>query len=130
MIADTSFLIDVMASNPSALRKARELENSGSPISVGAPTIFELFVGIALSKKSGEEKSRVVSTVASLPQLPLDFSSSSEGGVIYAKKLWAGSRIDPEDAMLAGIAKRQGEAILTRNTKHFSGIEGVRVETY
>ncbi len=118
-----------MANEPSAVAKARHLEKQ-SPLLVGAPTIFELFVGISLSKKAAEEKDRVVSVMESLPQLPLDFASSSEGGLIYGKKLSAGLKIDPEDAMLAGIAKVHGEAILTRNIKHFSGVEGVAVETY
>jgi len=32
--------------------------------------------------------------------------------------------------MLAGIARVKAEKVLTRNIKHFSGIEGVALETY
>jgi tRNA(fMet)-specific endonuclease VapC len=38
--------------------------------------------------------------------------------------------IDPEDAMLAGISKVRNEPIITRNVRHFSNIDGVKVETY
>ena len=41
-----------------------------------------------------------------------------------------GRDIDPEDAMLAGMARVRAEKVLTRNVKHFSGIEGVTVEIY
>jgi len=41
-----------------------------------------------------------------------------------------GSMVDPEDAMIAGIAKVHSERVLTRNRKHFQGIEGVNVESY
>ena len=113
-----------------AIDKAREVELKGSTISVGAPSIFELFAGVALSRKSEEEKDRIMFTIAALPQIPLDFQSARTGGLIYGRKAKAGSMVDPEDAMLAGIAKTRGEAILTRNVKHFTGIEGVNVETY
>lgn len=83
-----------------------------------------------MSKKTEEEKIKIISVLASLPQLPLDFQSACVGGFIYGEKIKAGSNVDPEDAMLAGIAKVHGEAIITRNVKHFAGIEGVTVECY
>ena len=130
MLADTSFLIDIMVNEPSAVRKATEIERSGSTISVGSPTIFELYVGLALTKKVEEERSKIVSVLASLPQLPLDFPSASAGGLIYGDKIKAGSKIDPEDAMIAGIARVHRETIVTRNVRHFEGIEGVTIERY
>ena len=129
MIADTNFIIDVMAKKPQALKKAAEVEKRDS-ISVGSPTVFELFVGVALSKKSEEEASKIMATIASLSHLPLDFLSARSGGLIYGEKAKSGVKMDPEDAMLAGIAKVQGEGVLTRNVKHFKGIEGVDVEDY
>ena len=37
---------------------------------------------------------------------------------------------DPEDAMIAGIAKVHGEAVITRNVRHFVNIERVEIEKY
>ena len=87
-------------------------------------------MGISLSKKAEEEKSKIVSVLASLPQLPLDFQSACEGGSIHGNKIKTGFRIDPEYAMLAGIAKVHRENMVTRNIRHFEGIEGVSVEVY
>ena len=39
-------------------------------------------------------------------------------------------QIDPEDAMIAGIARTNKQRIITRNVKHFSDIEGVEIENY
>jgi predicted nucleic acid-binding protein len=130
LIADTSFLIDIMANEPSAVGKAKEIEGRGLPLFVGSPTVFELCVGVALSGKAEKEKIKIVSIITSLPQLSLDFKSACAGGTIYGDKFKTGSEIDVEDAMLAGIAKIRGEPILTRNIKHFSGIEGVTIEHY
>lgn len=38
--------------------------------------------------------------------------------------------INIEDIMLAGIALTHNESIITRNIKHFSKIEGLKIETY
>ena len=130
MLADTSFLIDVMVGDEAAIDKAKEIEAKGMPLVVSAPTIFELYVGLSLSSKVKEEKARILSVIESLPFLALDAKSSKEGGLIYGDKKRMGSTIDPEDAMVAGIARVHGEKVLTRNVKHFQGIEGVEVESY
>lgn len=38
--------------------------------------------------------------------------------------------IDPEDAMIAGIALLSNETILTKNVEHFSRIRNLKIETY
>lgn len=130
MLADTSFLIDLMVGDKAAVEKAREIEAKGTPLIVSAPTVFELYVGIFLSRKAEEGKARVLVVLESLPFLPLDVESSKAGGRIYGEKKRMGSTVDPEDAMVAGIARVHGEKLLTRNLKHFQGIEGVDVESY
>ncbi|OGD58853.1 hypothetical protein A3K78_01495 [Candidatus Bathyarchaeota archaeon RBG_13_52_12] len=130
MIADTAFLIDLMVGDEAAVEKARDVESRSIPITVTAPSVFELIVGLSLSEKPEEEKTRIMGFLESLPFLPLDSESAKEGGRIYGDKRRAGSQINPEDAMIAGIAKVHGERVLTRNAEHFRGVEGVSVEPY
>jgi tRNA(fMet)-specific endonuclease VapC len=130
LLADTSFLIDLMVGDKAAVEKAREIEAKGTPLIVSAPTVFELYVGIFLSRKAEEGKARVLVVLESLPFLPLDVESSKAGGRIYGEKKRMGLTVDPEGAMVAGIARVHGEKVLTRNLKHFQGIEGVNVESY
>jgi len=130
MLADTSFVIDIMSNESAALRKAQELEKAGTAVLIGSPSIFELFVGVALSRKPTEERMKIAAILESLAQLPLDFNSAKTAGAIYGEKIKAGTQIDPEDAMIAGIAKTNKQRIVTRNVKHFSNIEGVEVENY
>jgi len=130
LLADTSFLIDLMVGDKAAVEKAREIEAKGTPLIVSAPTVFELYVGISLSRKAEEGKARILVVLESLPFLPLDVESSKAGGRIYGDKKRMGSTVDPEDAMVAGIARVHGEKVLTRSLKHFQGIEGVNVESY
>lgn len=130
MIADTSFLIDVMRGDTGAIAKAEELDKGGIPIYLTPITVFELYVGIGLSMKSSKEKEAVHSVISSMSVLPLEFDSASQGGLILATRKRSGITIEPEDAMIAGIVRLYRETILTRNTDHFSGIEGIRTEGY
>ena len=130
MLADTTFIIDVMKQNRDAIQKAKGLSDASISILVGTPTIFELYVGVGLSVRSIEEREKVLSVLKSLPHLSLDAGSASKGGVIYAQRIREGAKIDPEDAMLAGIAIQNNEPLLTRNRKDFTGISDLKLEHY
>ena len=130
MLANTTFIIDVMRNDSSAVRKAKDLADASASILVGTPTIFELYIGVGLSVRSGEEKEKVLGILKSLPHLPLDSPSASRAGIIYAQRVKERIMIDPEDAMLAGIAIQNNEPLLTRNRKHFTGIPDLKLETY
>jgi len=130
VLADTSFLIDLMQDDEAAKAKAEKLVSESVPVMVGTPTIFELYVGVGLAIKSSEERERVLDVVRALTQLPLDASSAARAGIVYAQKMREGVRIDAEDAMIAGIALENRQTLLTRNVKHFGGIPGLKVEGY
>ena len=130
MLADTSFIIDLMIRDADAVQKAREMEAKSLPLIVSAPTVFELYVGLSLSSKPEEEKTKILAVLQSLPFLPLDYESAQAGGKVYGDKKRSGHTLDPEDAMIAGIAKVHGKKLLTRNLRHFQGIEGVNVVPY
>lgn len=129
-MADTNFIIDIMRQDRNAVQKARDLSDASISVLVGTPTIFELYVGVGLSMRTGEEKQKVLSVLKSLPHLSLDAESASKGGAIYAQRVREGMKIDPEDAMLAGIAIQNNEPLLTRNRKDFAGISDLKLESY
>ncbi len=130
MLVDTTFLIDLMRGDGDARAKAEELVSRSVPMMVGTPTVFELYIGVGLAIKSSEEREKILDVLRSLTQLPLDTPSAAKAGTVYAQKAREGARIDPEDAMIAGIALENRQTILTRNLKHFSGISGLKVEGY
>jgi len=130
LLADTTFVIDIMKNDTSAVRKGKDLSDASVSILVGTPTIFELYIGVGLSVRSSEEREKVLSTLRSLPHLSLDAASASKAGIIYAQRVKEKTKIDPEDAMLAGIAIQNNEPLLTRNRKDFAGIPELKLETY
>ncbi len=119
-----------MKNDTSAVQKAKELSDASISILVGTPSIFELYVGVGLSVRHGEEREKVLDILRSLPHLSLDAASAAEAGIIYAQRVKEKAKIDPEDAMLAGIAIQNKEPVLTRNRKDFAGIPRLKCETY
>ncbi|MGP6208036.1 PIN domain-containing protein [Cuniculiplasma sp. SKW3] len=130
MIADTTFIIDIMKSNKEAIEKAEEIEKSGGNIAVTSISIFELFVGIGLSIKQDQERYKIAQVLNGLSIISFDEDSAREAGRIFAQKRRNGSTIDPEDSMIAGICAKKNEILITRNLKHFSDIENVKIESY
>jgi len=119
-----------MKKDEAAVRKARDLSDASVSVLVGTPSIFELYVGVGLSVRSSEEKEKILSILRSLPHLPLDGASATRAGLIYAQRVREKTKIDPEDAMLAGIAIQNNVPLLSRNRKHFAGIPELKLETY
>jgi tRNA(fMet)-specific endonuclease VapC len=130
MIADTSFLIDIMKSDKEAIKKAEEIEKKGNTIAVTSISIFELFVGVSLSIKQDRERNKINTILKGLPIISFDEDSAIEAGKIFAQRRKDGSTIEPEDSMIAGICSRRNEILITRNIKHFNDIEGLRIESY
>jgi tRNA(fMet)-specific endonuclease VapC len=130
VIADTSFIIDIMKSKKEAIEKAEEIEKSGGTIAVTSISIFELFVGIGLSIKQDQERYKIARVLNGLSMISFDEDSAREAGRIFTQKRRNGSTIDPEDSMIAGICAKRNEILITRNLKHFSDIENVKIDSY
>lgn len=130
MILDSSFIIDLMEGLPEAVEKLRRLNQLKENCFITSITIFELWSGIAQSDKPEQEKRKVLDILESQLILNFDKPSAEEAGKIDGMLTKQGMTIDPEDSMIAGIAKMYNKAILTRNVKHFQRVQGIQIETY
>ncbi len=86
MIADTTFLIDMMIGDSSAVEKGKELERDGVHVSITSVSIFELYVALNMSTKPIEEKNKIDRVLGNVVVHSLDFDSSSEAGKIFVEK--------------------------------------------
>ena len=130
MILETTMIIDLMDKLPSAIDKMEQLQRRREKIFISTVSIFELWTGIAQSQHPEKEYSKVIQILNSQQILDLTQTSAQEAGKINGNLWKNGAMIDPEDCMIAGIAKSLGETVLTRNLKHFGRIEGLSIETY
>jgi len=129
MILDTTAIIDFLRGEPKIIEKIKNLEEKNVPIYLTSISVFEIWQGVKdlLDEKKREKINNLLEATANFS---LDISAAKEAGSIHASLKKEGIIIDPEDSMIAGIAKINREKILTRNIKHFQRINGIMIETY
>ncbi len=130
MMLDTGFIIDLMKEDSSAIEKLKKLALNKENYEVSTPTIFELYVGIALSRRSEEERDNVLKILSDFVVVPLSLAQAEKAGEIHGSLIKSGQEIDVVDSMIAGSALLENETVLTRNVRHFSRVKGLRVESY
>ena len=128
MILDTSAIIDFFRGNAAIRTKLQALEEDGTVFSTTVISVVEMFRGIDVSNR--EKVKELDEYFGGVELLALTPESAREAGIISSMLRGTGLLIEPEDCMIAGIAKTKGEPILTRNTKHFERIRGLKIETY
>ena len=111
-----------------AIRQKMEEEREAYRISIA--TIFELWAGIAASKKSEVERMKVLDVLSDIDVVDLTRPIAEKAGEIHGILIKNGEGIDNIDAMITATALLENEAVLTRNIKHFTRVKGLKVETY
>jgi len=123
-IVDTCFLIDLMKGDHGAMAMTK-LHN---PLKTTAISNAEFLYGAKMSskKRAGEVAEKFLRF---FPVIPLD----AEAAVIYADIAHGlsgrGRHISTFDELIAAIAIRNNEPLLTRD-RHFSAIDGLDVISY
>ena len=130
MILDTCFLIDLMNQREQAISKLIELEERNEAQKISTISIVELFQGSVRCNNTKKEKEKILFVYQNLLLQTLDEKSAQKSGEIFGEMINKGTPIELADAIIAGTAIVHNEKVLTRNTKHFSRIEGLKIETY
>ena len=126
---ETSFIIDFLRGKENARIFLKKLGESRDIATITAPTIMEIISGAEL-EESKREKKEILNLLNTLTILPLDESSSILAGEIEAKLAMGGETIPPIDIMIAAIAIENNEVLATKNEKHFSRINNLKITTY
>ena len=129
MILDTNFLIRLYQGEERAFEKALEMHEQGEIPRVPSPVIQELEYGAAFL--DDEERRRKVRNVSRMyPKVDMTLFDHRRAGKLHARADRAASGddagIDGIDPMIAAIAERYDEPVLTENTDDF---EALGVET-
>ena len=130
MIADTTFIIDLMKKNPRALKKLKEIENKKERQIITTPTVFELVVGITMSSYPNKEKSKVLEILKNFSIIPFTLEDAWLSGEILGDLYKNGEPIDIVDCQIAGTALHHDQVVITRNTRHFERVVDLAHETY
>ncbi len=99
-------------------------------IKVPAPALFELEYGTAKSQKPQLQRDFIDAVVLKLEILPLDYPSAKAAGMLRSSLEGKGNLIGPYDLLIAGIAIANNLTVITRNTREFARVPGLRVENW
>lgn len=120
-VADTDVLIDFLAGKgKSAERVARELDGGELVMTVIAR--FELLSGM-----TGRSQEALSALLEAVPALPLDSPAADRAAEVRRNLERSGQPIGMGDSLIAGIVLAVGGDLLTRNTRHFSRVNGLRL---
>lgn len=130
-LLDSTFIIDLLHKNEEALKKAKR-END-TKLFFTDLNIYEVSLGIYhLDKpKSDMAMKAFRELVQNLYYLPLTTEASFKSAQIKANLMKRGVTIDDIDCIMVAIALlNKVNTIITRNIKHFSVIDKIKVEPY
>ncbi len=125
-VLDSSFLIDILRNEPSAVAMLRRIDGAGTML-IPAPAIMELWAGALRSNASEEGKQQVERLASSMTVV--DFDAVAAKRAAELKHSLRRETIDVEDFMIAGIALSRGEDVVTKDA-HYARIPGLRVLKY
>jgi predicted nucleic acid-binding protein len=131
-VLDTNILVDLIRKHHrrASLRAVEIVRRLLSDRETPMTTRFnaaELYVGAELADDPREETARIDACLESLQILDFDDAAARVYGRIEASLRGAGRPVGDFDALIASVAIRHGQLLVTRNPRHFDGIAGLAV---
>lgn len=126
MILDSSFVVDLMASDEGAVAKLNELVDDAEPLAVSALTVTEVRRGLA----NDPDRRAFDDAMDDVSVVPFDRSEARRAADLLRRLDAEGTPVGAVDAMIAATALERNEKVLTRNVSEFDRIDGLRVVPY
>ena len=132
-LLDTNVLSELMREHPDADVRGWFAQNMRSAMSVSAVTLAEILTGIALLPAGKRRAALAIAAEQMFEQdfagrcLAFDAVAARNYALIVADRTRRGLPISTEDAQIAAIALAAGLTVVTRNTKDFENIDGLKL---
>jgi len=123
-------LVALLRGESDAIKRAEEIDSEGLRKVTTPINAFELYLGAHLSERKDGNVRLVRDLLLSIGLLEFDERSCDMAGAIAADLAKLGRPIGTRDSMIAGIALRFEQTLLTRNTEHFSRVKGLKVRAW
>lgn len=132
-LLDTNVLSELMREHPAAAVLDWFAQNTHAAMHTSTVTQAEILTGIALLPKG---KRRTALAVVAEQMFEQDFAghcqefgaaAAKNYALIVAARTHLGQPISTEDAQIAAIALATGLTVVTRNTKDFENIDGLKL---
>jgi len=98
------------------------------PSAVGIPSVvlYELEFGLRRSSQPHKRRGQLEELARAVTILPFDEKAARAAAEIRFELEQAGAPIGPLDTLIAGTAAAWGATLVTRNTREFSRIRGLK----
>jgi tRNA(fMet)-specific endonuclease VapC len=130
----TSFLLDtnILVYAFKGLGGCRERINRApaQSLAISSITIFEIEFGLAKLNDPSHLREFVQKLQQRTQLLGLDERSAAHAGRLRAHLAALGQPIGPYDLLIAGIALAQNLTLVTRNTREFERVPGLKIENW
>jgi len=127
MILDTSFLIDLMNSDPDAVELGDEIDGQGRTQRIPAQVVYELYVGVGYTETPAEEVEKIRAVLDARPVVETTAEIASIAGRIDGQLRREGERVSPNDIIIGATARQYDEPVVTSNPSDFNRIPGVEI---
>ncbi|MFH1592293.1 MAG: type II toxin-antitoxin system VapC family toxin [Candidatus Woesearchaeota archaeon] len=121
-LLDSDVIVGFLRGNTGAVEKIKNLEEKNASLCISSISIHELLEGAYLSLKPKENLEAIRDFVNRVVVLDFTFDCAKISGKISADLTRKGEKIGDIDVLLSSIAICNGLILVTRNTRHFSKI--------
>jgi tRNA(fMet)-specific endonuclease VapC len=127
-LLDTNTLIYFFKHQGHVAAHLRQVQ--ASQIALPSVVVFELEYGLLRSAKPQAQQKGMDAVRAAYRVLSLDARSATSAAWVKDILELAGAPIGPADQFIAGIALANDLTLITRNTREFSRVPGLRLENW
>lgn len=127
---DTNFIIDLLKNKKEAIVKLTEYADQGINPTTTIVTVAELYKGAYKINDTKKEISKIESVLSTLRLLEFSKDAAKMFGELHSHNSILRRFPGDLDLIIASIAITNNESVLTRNTKHFTNIPKLRVESW
>lgn len=127
-LLDTDITIYCLKGNEMVRQNLRSHIND--PIQISSVTLMELYYGAFKSQKVESNLAKVRKIENSLEIIPVNQDQVEIFGMLKVKLESAGTPLDDFDLILAATALSHNLILVTNNERHFSRIEGLKIENW
>jgi tRNA(fMet)-specific endonuclease VapC len=124
---DSTFLVDFMRGEGSAVDKIRELREASERLTTPAVAAAELLIGAHY--RGGRDLTRTLELLDQLDILPFDRAEAAEAGRLGAESMRRGAPLVGNDLLVAATASCHRGILVSRDSV-FSMAPGLAVESY
>ena len=127
-LLDTNTLIYLFSQRGAVAQRLQA--TPAQTIKLATSVLFELEFGTAKSTRPELQRQQIDRVMRVYEVLPLDYASAKAAGKLRHTLEAAGTPIGLVDQLIAGIALANDLTVVTRNTREFARVPGLRVQNW